>query len=154
MLPNYGPVIKKKFTRSGQPDKEGFKKLRTRGVQMVVKLTTNEEYPDKKEYKQFGSEVTFQDMSPFSSPEQSLQAQRIARMINTLLNEGKWVHVHCHLGRDRTGLVVGMWMLKYGGYTLAQVQAAWKRYGAPFIAYQRMLEAVACEWGKGKSKSC
>lgn len=147
-LPNYGAVIRKKFTRSGQPDEAGFAKLFKKGVTVLVKLNENWEYSDADTKKYFKGQVLLEPLSQFSSAGQMQIAEGIADVIDKLLKKGNWVHVHCHRGIDRAGLVVGMWKLRHGGFTLKQVQNDWKKYGSPFPAYERMLIQEAAELGK------
>lgn len=145
-LPNFGNVIKKKFSRSGQPDAAGFKALADKGIKVIIKLSEGYEYSDVQELRECkaaGMKVDFQPMSAFSDPSQAKQAKQIARLIQKYIDAGVWVSIHCHLGRDRTGLVVGMWRILFQGATYNQVKLDWVRYGAPFASYQRMLERAA-----------
>jgi len=150
--PNYGIVLKKKLSRSGQPTAPSFMDLRTRGVSIIVKLDENSEYPDKLEWKQFGREVTYQSISQFTNASHEAQSKHIAKLIDKLITEGKWVHVHCRLGRDRAGLVVGMYRIIYTGASYNQVKKDFKKYGAPWESYQEMLKRAAVAYGPKKSR--
>jgi protein tyrosine/serine phosphatase len=141
-LPNYGKVTSS-FSRSGQPTTKGFQLLFDRGVDVVVKLNENWEYNDAKEKAEFKGRVRPLHLSAFSHPDQVEEAKVIAKTINEILSLAKKVHVHCHLGRDRTGLVVGLWRLLYNGDSFKQVKAEWDKYGEPFHSYQAMLQAEA-----------
>jgi hypothetical protein len=143
-LPNFGFVKKGIFSRSGQPDAFGFKHLKKAGVTIILKLDTDQEYSNDLEQQQWGGKIKFGyvSMDHTVDPNYCQEGQKLAKWVNKQINAGEWVHIHCHLGRDRVGLVVGTWMIRYGGKTLNQVKKTWQRYGVPFQAYQDCLKNV------------
>lgn len=138
---NYGTVVSGELTRSGQPDAKGFKKLKTKGVTVILKLTTNQEYSNKLEREQFGGKVKigYVTADTKSDPYYCEEGIKWADWIDKQIKKGEWVHVHCRLGRDRTGLVIGEWMIRHGGYKYKDVEKTWKKYGAPFLSFQECL---------------
>lgn len=143
-IPNFGVVVKKHLTRSGQPDIAGFRHLRKAGVSVVLKLDTDGEFSNALEKKYFGGRVKFGYVSTDHTidPYYCEEAIQLADWIQLQIEKGKWVHVHCWMGRDRVGVVVGTWMIRHGGYTFKDVQNTWSQYGTPFVAYQACLKKV------------
>jgi hypothetical protein len=141
-IPNYGAVVRGRFTRSGQPNAIGFTHLRKAGADIILKLTTDGEYPNSLEKQQFKGRVKFGYVSTDHrvDPYYCQEGEQWADWIDAKLKKGFWVHVHCRLGKDRVGLVVGEWMIRHGGYTYSQVKQTWPKYGTPFDEYQTCLQ--------------
>ena len=136
MLNNLGIVVPGKLYRSAQPDAKGFADLRELGVRMVLKLNSEHEYPLARENQECqGPEtpvtVCSSILSTFSPLEAKVRA--IATDIQCAMEAGNCILVHCTHGRDRTGLVIGAWRLLYDHWTLDQVLAERKLYGAGWL---------------------
>jgi len=142
-LSNFGRVAKNLY-RGAQPDSHAWDTLRALGVTGAFKLNDEREYPVGREAKEAGPTV---QINSFAVGQWSPNEQMVvsaAGNIESWLNTGVAVYVHCSHGRDRTGLVIGAWMLLYRGATFEQVQAERALYGVTGIVALADAEITAC----------
>ena len=147
-VPNFGTTEQGFFTRSGQMTPAGLQYLRKLGVTAVVKLNLNGEAGGLSSATEQKYIKTYYAGINANAPANCKGAEKIADWVNMLIANGEWVHIHCKLGRDRTGLVSGIWRLKYQGANRVDIKNDWKKYGAPFTKYQACVMAVAKRLGK------
>jgi protein tyrosine/serine phosphatase len=139
-LPNYGS-IRGGLSRSGQPNEIGFEHLASIGVDVIIKLDRDEEYSLKKERELFKGSVIDKPLNLNTITKGD--ALRIASQVENKLKEGKKVHVHCKYGKDRTGLVIGTWKIKYKNTSFDEIKKDWKTYGTPAPKVQNILKDMA-----------
>ena len=130
---NYGVVSPGQITRSSQPDAAGFAALAQSGVKTVLKLDLESEFPAGKEQKLIAGK-----MALWNSPLNYIvvdckKAHAIADELQKRISKGDVVHIHCKRGIDRTGLIVGLWQMKYQHKTYQQIQGDWRTYGTPAL---------------------
>ena len=94
--------------RGGRPHEAGLKYLKKLGVKTVINLENKEEKID--EELRFASALGLTEIShPMSSllPPQDLDVDQILSDVND--SSLYPLFIHCHHGRDRTGLIVGLY---------------------------------------------
>lgn len=135
--------------RSAQPDAQGGLDLR-HFVERIYRLNCiNTTWPE---------EDSWGDVRPREIEVWDINLNlclSIAAEIYDAVMGGYRVLVHCHQGRDRTGLIVGIIRLRYFGWTLEQVEAERRVYGATWLIdvtfdarIQAALKAVAESMGQ------
>lgn len=138
-LPNYGNVSTG-LSRSGQPNELGFDHLNKIGIDILIKLDRDSEYSLKKEKELFKGTVVYKPLTATTMTKEG--GFKIATIIDGYLNSGKRVHVHCKYGKDRTGLVIGLYKIKYKKATLSTLQRDWKKYGNPLGRVTKLLKNI------------
>lgn len=126
-LNNFGVVLPGRLYRCEQPGRRGFSDLAVLGVNTIVKLNTDREYPLALEKGQFPGSVFPFALPMTPSPE---QLQRMAGELNELLNQKRIIAVHCLDGRDRTGALIGAWRLLHDGWSRDAMTDERKIFGA------------------------
>jgi hypothetical protein len=140
-LNNFGVVLPNKLYRCGQPDRAGFADLMAIGVTLVMKLNGDNEYPIGRERQEFPGGVLLASISTFHPDiDGVLQAAKVLQEVI----ESWRVVVHCMHGRDRTGLVIGAWRLRFCGWTLDQVNDERAVYGTAGIVKLATHEMDEC----------
>ncbi len=88
------------FFRSGQPNKEGYARLRKMGFKTILNLTGNAE----RERREAGPGIAVENvkMSGFTAPTFS----QMDRALKVVAAAPRPLLVHCQFGKDRTGFVV------------------------------------------------
>lgn len=130
-LDRYG-VIGPNVTRSAQPDEHGCRMLRELGIRHVVKLNGDSEMAVATEAGWLGAGVdvlTFPFAVGMFDPDVEKARQIVAEMTR-LARLGAPVHVHCTLGRDRTGFVAGVYQLVVLRLPLTRVLEEFHEFGA------------------------
>lgn len=111
--------------RGGQPDAEGWQYLKSLGITNVIKLNTEREGSDAlaeslgMKVGQFVITTTQQLLG--RSVEEKVKAAASNITSNT--------YIHCQLGRNRTGTVVGYYRVTRCGWTKAQALKEMNQYG-------------------------
>lgn len=86
----------------------------------------------EEEARKFGKRITWEryPIRDMSVPRKAEEMTNILDAIDSALDGGRTVYVHCWGGVGRTGTVVGCWLVRHG-YTgeaaLAQIAVWWKR---------------------------
>jgi protein tyrosine/serine phosphatase len=140
--------------RCAQPDTDGFALLSGLHVTTIIKLNDNGEYPDKLESDTFKGDVICHPYPRlFFVPAKEKVVATVQKIIE-LLNNGKYVAVHCTHGVDRTGLVIGAFRIIQLGWTTAQVKEERYLYGVSLLrdipdhAIVELLEAIEADHAK------
>lgn len=121
--------------RGAQPDAEAWGTLHALGVRNAIKLSDEAEYPAARESAEAGPGIVVCSM-PVSQWKPDVAAVLgIAAVLLDLRKQawGSVVFVHCLHGRDRTGLIVGAYKLRYLGWTRQQVEEERHAYGVAGI---------------------
>jgi tyrosine-protein phosphatase SIW14 len=126
-LPNFHQVNPKLY-RGGQPKPGGLQKLRAMGVKTVINLRGADDL-SRAEGKEAGSMgLRYYDISlPGLSGPSDAEVARVLAIINA--PESQPVFVHCHHGRDRTGMIIACYRISHDGWTAAQAKEEASRYG-------------------------
>lgn len=116
--------------RSAQPDLDGASTLVLLGVNVFVRLNGDgAEVPGPD--AQSGVELVYRPIPTFSVDLDECRA--IVDLIKDRLAAGENVLVHCTHGRDRTGLITGIYRLTVNGWNLAAVNAERALFGVSGI---------------------
>src|SRR5438445_2243887 len=125
MLTNFG-VVESGIYRCAQPDAKGFNDLYHQlRVTTIIKLNDNSEYPLEREKQEFSGRVLDFGLSTFHPDIGVVRtiATNIDQLHLSLLSSRDALAIHCSHGRDRTGLVIGAWILLCCGWTMKRVEA-------------------------------
>lgn len=137
--------------RMAQPDADGFESLKFIGVNHIVKLNSNDEYPDKLEQTLFNRHIIFDPYPKLFIVPSIEKVKATVKSITDIMSTGDSVAVHCTHGIDRTGLVIGAFRIITQKWTMEQVQAERYTYGAskwrdiPDYNIVKLLEQLAKE---------
>jgi hypothetical protein len=107
-IPRFANVEPGRLWRGGQPTEAGLDQLQKLGVRRIVKLNSSRLEFETREAKKRGMEVT---ALPISFLRQSFGNPDPARLRAAVeaCNSGEKTYIHCTHGRDRTGLLVGLY---------------------------------------------
>lgn len=142
---NFSEVVPKEVFRGGQPTNAQLAYLQEQyGIKTIVKLDFDEEedLDDKKGKEKservmakiLGMEMVFAPTPPSTkligksgkelNPATPPDSKSIQMAVEALKDRSKWpIYVHCIHGRDRTGLVVGLFRVLSEGKKLEEVRA-------------------------------
>lgn len=111
--------------RGPSPGPAGLEELKSAGVKTIINLDNRPgALKQEQEYaKKIGVDYISIPLSIFSVPSRS----KIKKILDLLVDPSRRpVYLHCQFGRDRTGLVLGLYRVKYDNWT-------------PGAAYEEML---------------
>ncbi len=117
-VPNAGRINQHLY-RGAQPKPQGFEELRKLGIGIVVDLhnTGSEQENERREVESLGMHYV---AIPLSSTHRPSDAQT-ARFLKILrYNPSEKVFVHCNLGADRTGVMIGAYRMAVQNWTPQQ----------------------------------
>jgi protein tyrosine/serine phosphatase len=99
-LPNFGQVTETLY-RGGQPTSNGFAKLQSMGVGVIINF--RDDRPEKGQVEALGMKYVGIPWNAHHEP----SSADVARFLETILAHPKTkIFVHCQRGADRTGLMV------------------------------------------------
>lgn len=107
---NFDTVKEVVLYRGAQPSQEGIETLKKRGVRTVVNLRDDPVSWEKEAVEKAGMKYVF-----IPTVAQKTDPGSIERFLKTMTDGEKPVFVHCHVGRDRTGLNVAMYRIVEAG---------------------------------------
>ena len=119
---NYGVVWPGKLTRSGLPDSDSeWKWLRHEGVKSIVTFVD-----DDVDYKKFGFGPVLR--IPLDGQDVPTEAQS-QKFLAFVQDPNNWpVHMHCHAGKDRTGMMAALVRYAVDGWSLDRALAEARPY--------------------------
>jgi tyrosine-protein phosphatase SIW14 len=124
-LPNLGQVTPALY-RGAQPTTKGFENLAKMGVNIVVDLR------DGPEGKLEEKEVTQSGMQFVAIPWECGKPKDddFAKFLTVLRdNADKKIFVHCHMGVDRTGMMIAAYRMNEQGWTAAEALREMRAFG-------------------------
>jgi len=123
-LPNYFQVTPALY-RSGQPTQAGISKLKAAGIKTVLKLNSDSPAEDGWAASA-GMAFETVPMSNKASP----TFEQVDAALAIITDPARQpVLVHCKLGHDRTGAVIGAYRVTVQGWTVAKAAAEAKQLG-------------------------
>ncbi len=145
VIPNF-QIISASILRGGQPEEEGFRRLKGAGVRSVVSLCQSESgllslfRRGSTSSPAADNEVTKEErlvsglgMSFFSVPLDVFSAppeEAINNYLRIVSNKDNWpVFTHCQHGRDRTGLMTGVYRVTCDGWSYDQAFEEMVKFG-------------------------
>lgn len=123
---NFGQV-NANLLRGAQPTSDGFEQLSKMGVAIVVDLRDNGE-AERAEVTKFGMQYISIPSHCYSSLDSS-----VAQFLDVVRkNPDKKIFVHCHLGTDRTGMMVAAYRMTQQGWTAEEARREMEAFGFSF----------------------
>jgi len=125
-VPNFGAVDAMLF-RGAQPTREGFGQLAAMGIAIVVDLRKNHPLEN--------AEVTRLGMQYVAIPWECYHPRNksIAEFLSLIRNNpGKKIFVYCHLGTDRTGMMIAAFRMSQQGWSAAEARREMEAFGFSF----------------------
>jgi protein tyrosine phosphatase (PTP) superfamily phosphohydrolase (DUF442 family) len=131
------------FARGGQPSEEGIRALATRGYRTVVSLRHDD--VERERVRAAGMEYVEIPMKCglFGAPAPSrTQARAFLSAVGD--SAKRPVFVHCHHGRDRTGVMVALYRVARNGWTAERAITEMKERGIrpQYRAYRRYIRTL------------
>ena len=129
-LPDFAQVTPALY-RAGQPTQEGIAKIKGLGVKTILKLNADNQ-EESNWAASAGLVLETLAMSNMQSPTYK-QVDAALAVINDTSKQP--ILVHCYLGHDRTGTVIGAYRVTVQGWSIDQAAAEAKSmgYGSPFF---------------------
>ncbi len=110
--------------RGAQPTADGYAILKKMGIRTVVNLRTSTS--EKKDVEAVGIRSV---EVPITMSDDRLK-EKVERVVALMADPAnRPVFIHCHLGQDRTGIVVAAYRLKMEGWSLADAEAEMESFG-------------------------
>lgn len=119
--------------RSARPVAQGLEIAKSKyGIEAILNLENDEKAVavESRVAKTLGLDFIWSEMAWYRMPEDDQVNKILARMADKSLGP---VLVHCHEGKDRTGLIIGLYRVFIQGWT-------------PEAAYKEMLDLGFNEW--------
>jgi tyrosine-protein phosphatase SIW14 len=121
---NFGKVDDH-YYRGGQPDAEGFARLKQLGIKTVIDLRKDSVVAEPEQVRSLGMQY-FNIPMKASRPATPEQVDYFLKLVNDPKN---WpVYVHCKGGRHRTGALTAVYRITHDGWTADQAWDEMKKY--------------------------
>ena len=121
---NFGKV-NDHYYRGGQPDAEGFARLKQLGIKTVIDLRKDSIASEPEQVRAQGMRYVNIPMKA-SRPAAPEQVDAFLKLVNDPAN---WpVYVHCKGGRHRTGALTAVYRITHDGWTADQAWDEMKKY--------------------------
>lgn len=129
---DYAALVAPGIYRGGQPDAEGIRWLRSRGVRTVINLRHYHGDTEGELVREAGMRYV---RIPLESTDPPTPAQ--VRQFMDVVNdpEARPVYVHCMHGVDRTGAMIAVYRMQEQGWTNAEALAEMEHFGAHGILH-------------------
>ncbi len=114
--------------RGGQPNSEGWEKLKDLGIRSVISLRGKDEelIRNREKVLSWGMNFYHIPLSVYRRPTD----EEVLRFLEIVLSkENRPVFVYCTQGRDRTGAMIAMYRVVARGWSLKQAYREAKDYG-------------------------
>lgn len=135
-------VVSPNIMRGSQPSEEGFKLLKEYcNVKTVLSLRDNKESNEweKDMVEKLGMEFINIPMSGGS--EQSIE--KIEQCLSIIHNKSNQpIFIHCLAGKDRTGLILAAYRIKYGGWDISDAFREMFFYGYNPVCCFKLKESL------------
>jgi len=123
-IPNFGQVAPNLY-RGAQPSDEGFTTLKNMGVQIVVDLRGGNRKKEQKAVTELGMRYISLPSQCYSPNDKTFAA--FLAVVRE--NPGKRIFVHCHVGKDRTGMAIASYRMAMEGWSAADAMNEMKAFG-------------------------
>lgn len=126
-LPNFHQVNDQLY-RGAQPKQDGLKRLAQLGIRTIVNLREGDDLAnrERREARAAGLQYFNIPLKRAGRPSDE-QIERVLGILDTPANQP--VFVHCHLGADRTGMVIAVYRITHDGWTSERARAEANKYG-------------------------
>jgi len=127
--PNFGVVVPDGIYRGGQPTGSDLKFLHELGVRTIVKLNSRNLDKEREEAERLGMGFVSIPLEP-STVGNAKTCGDVAAAVAAISDRSRWpVFVHCSIGRDRTGYVIGAYRELVERQPWPTIDEELKRYG-------------------------
>jgi tyrosine-protein phosphatase SIW14 len=107
--------------RSGRPDPSSMPALQRRGVRTIIDLEAKENVVSREERAAKAAGIKFIN-SPIPWGENPTDEQ-VSKILETLSDpDAQPVLIHCHEGRDRTGVLIALYRVRIDGWSPMKAQ--------------------------------
>lgn len=101
--------------RGGQPtESRDYDDLRERGIRTIINLRTDHDRLERKKSKKLGMKLIEIGIHPLVPVSEKDMNQVLRDLANPNLRP---IFIHCREGKDRTGLAIGLYRVRYEGWT-------------------------------------
>jgi tyrosine-protein phosphatase SIW14 len=121
-LPNFGQVTPTLY-RGGQPSADGFERLASMGIKIVVDTTRSTH--DEALVEKLG--MTYVALPWYCSFPKDRVFDRFMEIVRK--NPQAKIFVHCRLGEDRTGMMIAAYRMAQDGWTARQAMIEMHDFG-------------------------
>lgn len=130
-LPNFHQINPQLY-RGGQPRAGRLRVLKDLGIKTIVNLRgeDNSTRAENQEANSLGLQYFSLSLRQFSRPKDK-DVKRVLAIINAPENQP--VFIHCHHGKDRTGVIVACYRISHDGWSAEQAKDEAGRYGLGWI---------------------
>ncbi len=150
-LDNFGELDERVW-RGAQPGRQGFARLRERGVDTVINLRAESD-EEAAIVRALGMRYLYFPLYPLAPP---THAQMLAFLRAATDPEHGRVFFHCYHGADRTGVAAACWRIARDGWTLTEAVREMRAFRFHMSFQQANLayvSAFAAYWrGMGESR--
>jgi protein tyrosine/serine phosphatase len=125
-LQNLHELVPGQLFRGAQPDAEGYKQLKLRGIRSVVKLNSEHLEEETENAKLNGIHLYYIPLSGIFAP--SDREELLVQ--STLRAKVLWpLYFHCQWGKDRTGLAAALYRVQVQNWTEEKAHNEWMEFG-------------------------
>ncbi len=136
--------------RSAQPDSAAFAKMKIHGLKTIINLRGDK--ANEIEESRISENL---DLNFFSFPMDSRVKQDtgyLREILNVVTDSSNQpVLIHCLGGKDRSGLIVGLYEKEYLNRSFEEIKKEMIMYGHDYQEYTHILETVK-NWGSEKAE--
>lgn len=152
LIPNFH-VVEPNIFRSSQPSDESFKVLKEQcGLKTVLFLRRSKEKIKSEKKFLEGLGIRFISIPMDGGKEQSIETiEQCLKIISDKMNQP--ILIHCEAGKDRTGLVIAAYRIKYNGWSFDDALKEWILYGYDRVCCLDLEKSLRkwMDWSKGCS---
>lgn len=149
-LPNFH-IVSANVLRGAQPTQEGFRKLKENyKVKTILNLRNEPEQIrwEKGMVEKLG--MNFINISMVGYQKQS--KEKIDKILSIIANKiNQPIFVHCQYGKDRAGLILAAYRIKYDNWSFDEALLEMLGYGYDRLCCFRLEESLM-EWNKEREK--
>lgn len=135
-------IVTSGVMRGAQPSEEGFKILKDRyNVKTILSLRNNKQHNKWEERLVEGLGVNFINIPMDRTKEQSIE--KIEMCLNIINDKSKKpIFVHCHAGKDRTGLIFAAYRIKQDNRSFKDAFMEMLAYGYDEVKYYNLKKSL------------
>lgn len=135
-------IISPGVMRGAQPPEEEFKILKDQyNVKTILSFRSNKQQNkwEKEIVDRLG--MSFINIPMSAKSEQNIE--KIERCLNIISDESnKPIFVHCHAGKDRTGLIFAAYRIKYGNWSFKDAFTEMLAYGYDQVRFYNLKKSL------------
>ncbi|WP_150050861.1 fused DSP-PTPase phosphatase/NAD kinase-like protein [Methylomonas rhizoryzae] len=155
-IPDYLIVNNFEIYRGGQPNPNGFKYLKEKNINTIIKLNSEQLGSEKTTTNQLGIKLvlTIIDSSDLYYAINNSVYSQINFAMKALMNRKNWpIYVHCQNGWDRTGLIIALFRVCHDRYSKEDAYNEMVMNG--FGTFHRLfLPGIQEYWDKFEISNC